>query len=170
MPVFGVLHSKVDPKWVIAAGEAIVIVGNVLFSRNSFDTTYWRFTFPATILISVGTAAFFVNNINIAVSLTSLHSETICVANDVHTGCRGPQGRSRASRWRGPKRLSGISCDSLFHFWVIPYRQNTCGTLEGLSKCFLLCMWIFRCCFTHYSSSAAQKGLGYTRPFLRIIR
>ncbi|KAM0445990.1 hypothetical protein ACHAO4_009577 [Trichoderma viride] len=68
MPVFGVLHSKVDPKWVIAAGEAIVIVGNVLFSRNSFDTTYWRFTFPATILISVGTAAFFVNNINIAVA------------------------------------------------------------------------------------------------------
>ncbi|GFP57655.1 low affinity ammonium transporter [Trichoderma asperellum] len=68
MPVFGVLHSKVDPKWVITAGEAIVIVGNVLFSRNSFDTTYWRFTFPATILISVGTAAFFVNNINIAVA------------------------------------------------------------------------------------------------------
>lgn len=72
MPVFGVLHSKVDPKWVITAGEAIVIVGNVLFSRNSFDTTYWRFTFPATILISVGTAAFFVNNINIAVSVNSL--------------------------------------------------------------------------------------------------
>ncbi|UKZ94634.1 uncharacterized protein TrAFT101_009489 [Trichoderma asperellum] len=68
MPVFGVLHNIVDPKWVITAGEAIVIVGNVLFSRNSFDTAYWRFMFPATILISVGTAAFFVNNINIAVA------------------------------------------------------------------------------------------------------
>lgn len=72
MPIFGMLHSKIDPKSVIAAGEVVVIAGTVLFSRNDFDTTYWRFTFPGVTLISVGTAAFFVNNVNIAVRLQLL--------------------------------------------------------------------------------------------------
>ena len=70
MPIFGLLHSKINPKWVIATGEAIVIVATVLFSRNGVETTYWRFTFPAVILISVGTTAFFVNNVNIAAGIS----------------------------------------------------------------------------------------------------
>ncbi|KAH8820201.1 major facilitator superfamily domain-containing protein [Xylogone sp. PMI_703] len=77
MPIFGILYSKIDPKWVIAAGEAIVIVGDVLFSRNGIDTMYWRFTFPAVILISVGTAAFFVNNVNIAVASAPIADQGI---------------------------------------------------------------------------------------------
>ena len=71
IPILGLLYSRIDPKWVIAFGEVIVIVGNVLFAQNSFDTIYWRFTFPAVCLISIGTAAFFVNNVNIAVSLSN---------------------------------------------------------------------------------------------------
>lgn len=63
----GLLYGKVPPKWVIAGGEVLVIVGEILFSRNGIHTIFWRYTFTGQIVMALGLSGFFVNYLNIAV-------------------------------------------------------------------------------------------------------
>jgi Major Facilitator Superfamily len=59
-------HRFLPPKYVLIAGEVIAAAGVVLYSRNEINTSYWRFSFPGLILLSIGLSGFFINYLNIA--------------------------------------------------------------------------------------------------------
>jgi nitrate/nitrite transporter NarK len=50
----GPLSQKVNPKWLILAGEIMVIVGSILFPFATKPDRYWPIVFPAFIIGSAG--------------------------------------------------------------------------------------------------------------------
>ncbi|CUS08274.1 unnamed protein product [Tuber aestivum] len=68
MPLLGAVYGRVPPKWVIAAGEVLGLVGILLFSRNEVDTNFWKYTFTGEVVAIIGMAGYFVNYLNVAIS------------------------------------------------------------------------------------------------------
>ncbi|CAZ84642.1 unnamed protein product [Tuber melanosporum] len=68
MFALGAAYGRVPPKWVIAVGEILAIVGILLFSRNEVDTNFWRYTFSGEVVMIIGMAGYFVNYLNVAIS------------------------------------------------------------------------------------------------------
>ncbi|KAH7378033.1 major facilitator superfamily domain-containing protein [Cadophora sp. MPI-SDFR-AT-0126] len=63
-------HRYMPPKWFLALGPLILAAGVVLFSRNDLDTGYWKYTFSGSIVMSLGTAIFFIHYLNVAYAAT----------------------------------------------------------------------------------------------------
>lgn len=68
MFALGAVYGRVPPKWVIAVGEILGIVGILLFSRNEVNTNFWRYTFTGEFVMVLGMAGYFVNYLNVAMS------------------------------------------------------------------------------------------------------
>ncbi|CDK27068.1 unnamed protein product [Kuraishia capsulata CBS 1993] len=61
----GFLFGKIPPKYCIFFGSSISLTGAVLFSRMNYTMdSYWRYGFPAYILMSSGTVFVFINTLN----------------------------------------------------------------------------------------------------------
>lgn len=58
-------HSFLPPRWVLVVGELLVLAGQIIFSQNDPDTSYWRLSFPGFILIALGSTFYFINFLNI---------------------------------------------------------------------------------------------------------
>ncbi|KAH8586129.1 major facilitator superfamily domain-containing protein, partial [Bisporella sp. PMI_857] len=63
-------HRFMPPKWFLVIGPIILTSGVVLFSRNDTDTGYWQYTFSGSIVMSLGTAIFFIHYLNVAYAAT----------------------------------------------------------------------------------------------------
>lgn len=63
-------HRFMPPKWFLVIGPIILASGVVLFSRNDTDTGYWQYTFSGAIVMSLGTAIFFIHYLNVAYAAT----------------------------------------------------------------------------------------------------
>jgi predicted MFS family arabinose efflux permease len=61
-------HRFLPPRWVLVVGELLVLAGEIMFSQNDPDTSYWRLSFPGFILIALGSSCYFVNFLNIIFS------------------------------------------------------------------------------------------------------
>lgn len=68
MFALGAVYGKIPPKWVIAVGEILGIVGILLFSRNEVHSNFWRYTFTGEFVMIIGMAGYFVNYLNVAMS------------------------------------------------------------------------------------------------------
>jgi hypothetical protein len=58
------------PKWLLVIAPIILASGVILFSRNDEHTGYWKYTFSGSIVMSLGTAIFFINYLNVAYAAT----------------------------------------------------------------------------------------------------
>lgn len=58
------------PKWFLVIGPVILAVGVVLFSRNDTETGYWKYTFSGSVVMSLGTAIYFIHYLNVAYAAT----------------------------------------------------------------------------------------------------
>jgi len=58
-------HRFLPPRWVLVVGELLVFAGEVVFSQNDPDTSYWQLSFPGFILIALGSTCYFINFLNI---------------------------------------------------------------------------------------------------------
>ncbi|KAH6723086.1 major facilitator superfamily domain-containing protein [Leptodontidium sp. MPI-SDFR-AT-0119] len=63
-------HRYMPPKWFLVFGSLVLATGVSLFSRNNLETGYWRYTFSGSIVMSLGTAIFFVHYLNVAYAAT----------------------------------------------------------------------------------------------------
>ncbi|KAG4432240.1 hypothetical protein IFR05_012273 [Cadophora sp. M221] len=63
-------HRYIPPKWFLVMGPLILATGVTLFSRNDLETGYWRYTFSGSIVMSLGTAIFFIHYLNVAYAAT----------------------------------------------------------------------------------------------------
>jgi len=54
------LMKRVDPRWIMAAGLALVAAGMVLFTNLKVDSLYWPDVFPGMAIMSVGLGLVFV--------------------------------------------------------------------------------------------------------------
>ncbi|CDK26385.1 unnamed protein product [Kuraishia capsulata CBS 1993] len=71
--VVGVLFGKIPPKYCIFFGTLLSLTASVLFSRMGYTTeSYWRYGFPAYILLGVGTVSTFINTLNTLIMSCSL--------------------------------------------------------------------------------------------------
>ena len=61
-------HRFLPPRWVLVVGELLVLAGEIMFSQNDPGTSYWLLSFPAFILISLGSTCYFINFLNIVFS------------------------------------------------------------------------------------------------------
>jgi hypothetical protein len=61
-------HRFLPPRWVLVVGELLVLAGEMMFSQNDPDTSYWQLSFPGFILIALGIACYFINFLNIVFS------------------------------------------------------------------------------------------------------
>ena len=61
-------HRFLPPRWVLVVGELLVLAGEIMFSQNDPDTSYWQLSFPGFILIALGIACYFINFLNIVFS------------------------------------------------------------------------------------------------------
>jgi hypothetical protein len=61
-------HRFLPPRWVLVVGELLILAGEIMFSQNDPDTSYWQLSFPGLILIALGTACYFINFLNIVFS------------------------------------------------------------------------------------------------------
>jgi hypothetical protein len=61
-------HRFLPPKWVLVVGEVLVLAGEIMFSQNDSDTSYWQLSFPGFILIALGSTSYFINFLNIVFS------------------------------------------------------------------------------------------------------
>jgi hypothetical protein len=61
-------HRFLPPRWVLVVGELLVLAGEMMFSQNDLDTSYWQLSFPGFILIALGIACYFINFLNIVFS------------------------------------------------------------------------------------------------------
>ena len=57
-------------KWLLVVGPIITAAGVALFSRNDADTGYWQYTFSGAVVMSLGTAIFFIHYLNVAYAAT----------------------------------------------------------------------------------------------------
>lgn len=63
-------HRYMPPKWLLVIAPIILACGVILFSRNDLHTGYWKYTFSGSIVMSLGTAMFFINYLNVAYAAT----------------------------------------------------------------------------------------------------
>jgi hypothetical protein len=63
-------HKFMPPKWLLVAAPIILATGVVLISRNDIHTGYWQYTFSGSVVMSLGTAIFFINYLNVAYAAT----------------------------------------------------------------------------------------------------
>jgi MFS family permease len=63
-------HRYMPPKWLLVIAPIILASGVILFSRNDIHTGYWQYTFSGSIVMSLGTAIFFINYLNVAYAAT----------------------------------------------------------------------------------------------------
>lgn len=64
----GAMYGRVPPKWVIAPGELLSIVGILLFSRNEVATNFWHYTCTGEVVMIIGLGGNFVNYLNVTIS------------------------------------------------------------------------------------------------------
>ncbi|KAL2061113.1 hypothetical protein VTL71DRAFT_7386 [Oculimacula yallundae] len=63
-------HRYMPPKWLLVFAPLILATGVVLFSRNNTKTGYWQYTFSGSVVMSLGTAIFFMHYLNVAYAAT----------------------------------------------------------------------------------------------------
>ncbi len=75
--IFGPLynHRFLQPRWVLVVGELLVLAGEIMFSQNSPDTSYWQLSFPGFILIALGITFYFINFLNMVFSSAPLDEQ-----------------------------------------------------------------------------------------------
>ncbi|KAG4411699.1 hypothetical protein IFR04_015174 [Cadophora malorum] len=64
-------HRYMPAKWLLVIGPIITAAGVALFSRNDAETGYWQYTFSGAVVMSLGTAIFFIHYLNVAYAATS---------------------------------------------------------------------------------------------------
>lgn len=75
--IFGPLynHKFLPPKWVVTVSGPLLLVAVLLYSRNEVHSAYWHWTFPATIIMALGTVIFFINFLNIAFASSPIEDQ-----------------------------------------------------------------------------------------------
>jgi hypothetical protein len=75
--IFGPMynHKFLPPKWVVTLSGPVLLVSVLLYSRNEIHSKYWHWTFPATIIMALGTVTFFINFLNIAFASAPLEDQ-----------------------------------------------------------------------------------------------
>ncbi|PVH83946.1 MFS general substrate transporter [Cadophora sp. DSE1049] len=63
-------HRYLPPKWLLVIGPLILAAGVTLISRNDTETGYWQYTFSGAVVMSLGTAIFFIHYLNVAYAAT----------------------------------------------------------------------------------------------------
>lgn len=63
-------HRFMPPKWMLVIAPIILAMGVVLISRNDVHTGYWQYTFSGSVVMSLGTAIFFIHYLNVAYAAT----------------------------------------------------------------------------------------------------
>ncbi|KAH9204929.1 hypothetical protein DL95DRAFT_471041 [Leptodontidium sp. 2 PMI_412] len=58
------------PKWLLVIAPLVLATGVVLFSRNDTETGYWQYMFSGSVVMSLGTAIFFMHYLNVAYAAT----------------------------------------------------------------------------------------------------